>query len=256
MDLASIKKFFASLTLQKLVPVILIVVIGLLLVKLLLKLFDRVLERSRLERTMFSFLRAVMRALLYTILVLVAASSLGVDVTSLVAILSVVSLAISLAVQNALSNVVGSVTLLTTHPFHVGDFVEIGSDSGTVADRIADQTQSMLAGIGTVFAPIFAPLGFADWRCATALISGFIAKESVVSTLQILLGASAVSTLFTTKTALSFLVFTLLYTPCVAAIAAIRREVGSAPRAALIALTQCCVAWLAAFVLYQLVLIL
>ena len=125
MDLASIKKFFASLTLQKLVPVILIVVIGLLLVKLLLKLFDRVLERSRLERTMFSFLRAAMRTLLYTILVLVAASSLGVDVTSLVAILSVVSLAISLAVQNALSNVVGSVTLLTTHPFHVGDFVEI-----------------------------------------------------------------------------------------------------------------------------------
>lgn len=68
MDLASIKKFFASLTLQKLVPVILIVVIGLLLVKLLLKLFDRVLERSRLERTMFSFLRAAMRTLLYTIL--------------------------------------------------------------------------------------------------------------------------------------------------------------------------------------------
>lgn len=116
--------------------------------------------------------------------------------------------------------------------------------------------QSLLAIIGRWLAPIFAPLGFADWRCATALISGFIAKESVVSTLQILLGASAVSTLFTTKTALSFLVFTLLYTPCVAAIAAIRREVGSAPRAALIALTQCCVAWLAAFVLYQLVLIL
>ena len=138
MDLASIKKFFASLTLQKLVPVILIVVIGLLLVKLLLKLFDRVLERSRLERTMFSFLRA---AMLYTILVLVAASSLGVDVTSLVAILSVVSLAISLAVQNALSNVVGSVTLLTTHPFHVGDFVEIGSDSGTVEEISVSYTK-------------------------------------------------------------------------------------------------------------------
>ena len=137
MDLASIKKFFASLTLQKLVPVILIVVIGLLLVKLLLKLFDRVLERSRLERTMFSFLRAAMRALLYTILVLVAASSLGVDVTSLVAILSVVSLAISLAVQNALSNV----TLLTTHPFHVGDFVEIGSDSGTVEEISVSYTK-------------------------------------------------------------------------------------------------------------------
>ena len=121
---------------------------------------------------------------------------------------------------------------------------------------VTDSAGSLLAIIGQRIAPVFAPLGFADWRCATALISGFIAKESVVSTLQILLGASAVSTLFTTKTALSFLVFTLLYTPCVAAIAAIRREVGSAPRAALIALTQCCVAWLAAFVLYQLVLIL
>ena len=121
---------------------------------------------------------------------------------------------------------------------------------------VTSSEQSLLAIIGRWLAPIFAPLGFADWRCATARSSGFIAKESVVSPLQILLGASAVSTLFTTKTALSFLVFTLLYTPCVAAIAAIRREVGSAPRAALIALTQCCVAWLAAFVLYQLVLIL
>lgn len=142
MDLASVKKFFASLTLQKLVPVILIVVIGLLLVKLLLKLFDRVLERSRLERTMFLVPAGGPCApLLYTILVLVAASSLGVDVTSLVAILSVVSLAISLAVQNALSNVVGSVTLLTTHPFHVGDFVEIGSDSGTVEEISVSYTK-------------------------------------------------------------------------------------------------------------------
>ena len=126
----------------------------------------------------------------------------------------------------------------------------------TRINPVSDNSQSLLAALGGLLAPLFAPLGFADWRCATALISGFIAKESVVSTLQILLGASAVSTLFTTKTALSFLVFTLLYTPCVAAIAAIRREVGSAPRAALIALTQCCVAWLAAFVLYQLVLLL
>ena len=94
---------------------------------------------------------------------------------------------------------------------------------------VTSSEQSLLAIIGRWLAPIFAPLGFADWRCATALISGFIAKESVVSTLQILLGASAVSTLFTTKTALSFLVFTLLYTPCVAAIAAIRREVGLRP---------------------------
>lgn len=69
---------------------------------------------------------------------------------------------------------------------------------------------------------MFAPLGFADWRCATSLISGFIAKESVVSTLEILLGGAALSTLFASRAAISFLVFTLLYTPCIAAVATIR----------------------------------
>ena len=117
---------------------------------------------------------------------------------------------------------------------------------------VADSADSLLAMVGQFLAPIFAPLGFADWRCATALISGFIAKESVVSTLEILLGTSALSALFTGKSAVSFLVFTLLYTPCVAAIAAIRREVGSAVRAAVIALSQCCVAYLAAFAVFSL----
>ena len=88
--------------------------------------------------------------------------------------------------------------------------------------------------------------------CAAALISGFIAKESVVSTLEILLGTSALGALFTTKSAVSFLVFTRLYTPCVAAIAAIRREVGSGFRAGVIALCQCCVAYLAAFAVFSL----
>ena len=114
-------------------------------------------------------------------------------------------------------------------------------------------SESLLAMIGQLLAPLFRPLGFADWRCTTALISGFIAKESVVSTLQILLGGAAVTTLLSTKAALSFLVFTLLYTPCVAAIAAIRREVGSAWRAAAICLSQCCVAWLCAFAVYGLI---
>ena len=114
-------------------------------------------------------------------------------------------------------------------------------------------SESLLAMIGQLLAPLFRPLGFADWRCTTALISGFIAKESVVSTLQILLGGAAVTTLLSTKAALSFLVFTLLYTPCVAAIAAIRREVCSAWRAAAICLSQCCVAWLCAFVVYGLI---
>ena len=115
---------------------------------------------------------------------------------------------------------------------------------------VESSADSLLAMVGQLLAPIFAPLGFADWRCATALISGFIAKESVVSTLEILLGTSALSALFTTKSAVSFLVFTLLYTPCVAAIAAIRREVGSPVRAGIIALSQCCVAYLAAFAVF------
>lgn len=117
---------------------------------------------------------------------------------------------------------------------------------------VTDSAGSLLAIIGRHIAPIFAPLGFADWRCAAALISGFIAKESVVSTLEILLGTSALGALFTTKSAVSFLVFTLLYTPCVAAIAAIRREVGSGLRAGVIALCQCCVAYLAAFAVFSL----
>ena len=115
---------------------------------------------------------------------------------------------------------------------------------------VSDSANSLLAMLGRLIAPIFAPLGFGDWRCATALVTGFIAKESVVSTLEILTAGSAITALFTTKTAVSFLVFTLLYTPCVAAIAAIRREVGSGLRAACVALSQCCVAWLAAYCVY------
>ncbi len=116
---------------------------------------------------------------------------------------------------------------------------------------VSDSARSLLAMLGRLIAPVFAPLGFGDWRCATALVTGFIAKESVVSTLEILTAGSALTALFTTRTAVSFLVFTLLYTPCVAAIAAIRREVGSSLRAATIALTQCCVAWLVSFVVFS-----
>ena len=100
---------------------------------------------------------------------------------------------------------------------------------------------------------VFAPLGFADWRCATSLISGFIAKESVVSTLEILLGGAALSTLFASRAAISFLVFTLLYTPCIAAVATIRREFNSTLKTVGVVLMQCCVAWIVAFVVYTLV---
>ena len=115
---------------------------------------------------------------------------------------------------------------------------------------VADSANSLLALIGQFIAPIFRPLGFGDWRCATALISGFIAKESVVSTLQVLLSGAAISSLLTTRSAISFLVFTLLYTPCVAAIATIRRELDSRLKTVGVVVLQCSVAWVVAFVAY------
>ena len=116
----------------------------------------------------------------------------------------------------------------------------------------ATPDSSLLAMVGSLIAPIFAPLGFGDWRVSTALITGFTAKESVVSTLTVLLGGStaALSSLFTPFTAVVFLVFTLLYTPCVAAIAAVRREMGSARAAAGVAFAQCAIAWVVAFLVH------
>lgn len=123
---------------------------------------------------------------------------------------------------------------------------------------VADSSASILAAIGRFIAPIFAPLGFGDWRVSTALITGFTAKEAVVSTLAILTGTdvdgvgAALSGIFTLQSAFSFLIFTLLYTPCVAAIAAIRRELNSGTKAALTALLQCMIAWIAAFLFSRL----
>ena len=123
---------------------------------------------------------------------------------------------------------------------------------------VSDSADSLLGTIGQVLAPLFVPLGFTDWRIPTALITGFTAKEAVISTMSVLLGTTvaqlngAMSTLFTPISAISFLVFTLLYTPCVAAVAAVKRELNSGLLAAGVALLQCVVAWVAAFGVYQL----
>lgn len=115
---------------------------------------------------------------------------------------------------------------------------------------VSDSSQSMLAILAGFLAPIFAPLGFGDWRMVTALISGFLAKESVVSTLGILFGSvKALQQTLTPATAASFLVFCLLYTPCVAAIASIRRELGRR-WAFQIVIFQCAVAWVCAFIVH------
>ena len=122
---------------------------------------------------------------------------------------------------------------------------------------LEDSSQSMLAAIGSAIAPVFAPLGFADWRASTALLTGLTAKEAVVSTLTVLTGAgtdsalsAALQAMFTPLTAFSFLVFTVLYMPCVAAFAAARRELGTG-RAVVNAAFQTGVAYVVAFLIYQ-----
>ena len=112
-------------------------------------------------------------------------------------------------------------------------------------NMVSDSSESILAAVAGFIAPVFAPLGLGDWRVVTSFISGFMAKESVVSTLEILFGSS-VSTAFTTLSAVSLLVFSLLYTPCVAAISSIRRELGH-KWAVLVVVWQCAIAWIAAF---------
>ncbi len=126
---------------------------------------------------------------------------------------------------------------------------------------VSDSADSLLAMVGRFIAPIFAPLGFGDWRVATSLISGFTAKEAVVSTMAVLYntGMNQLSSLlpdvFTAAAAVSFLTFTLLYTPCVAAVATIRREMGSRWATVLIVVMQCALAWIAAFAVYNIALL-
>lgn len=117
-------------------------------------------------------------------------------------------------------------------------------------DLVSNPADSLLALLGNALAPIFSPLGIMDWRISTAFITGFMAKESVVSTLSILAGDIVESGLFTQLTAFVFLVFCLLYTPCVAAIATVRRELGRR-YAVLVVLMQCSIAWCVAFAVYH-----
>jgi ferrous iron transport protein B len=122
---------------------------------------------------------------------------------------------------------------------------------------VENGANSLLAMFGQLIRYIFVPLGFSDWRVSTALLTGFTAKEAVISTLAVLTSANiselgdTLHTLFSPLSAFSFLIFTLLYTPCVAAIATVRRELGSVKGTAFVILYQTGFAWLAAFCFYQ-----
>ncbi len=113
---------------------VIITVVGLLLIRLANNLLDKLLQKSKLEKAAHSLLKGLLKTVLFVLLALIVASSLGVDVTGIVALASVLTLAVSLALQNMLANVIGGFTLLYTHPFGSGDFVEIAGQSGAVQE--------------------------------------------------------------------------------------------------------------------------
>ena len=111
-----------------------VLVLGLLVIRIVMKLLTKTLEKSKLEKAAHTLIISLSRVVLYVLLCLAAASALGIDVTGIVALASVLTLAVSLALQNALTNVIGGFTLLSTHPFHSGDYVEIAGQAGTVQE--------------------------------------------------------------------------------------------------------------------------
>ncbi len=120
--------------LTKVFAAIIIAVIGLFIIRLVMKLLGKTLEKSKLEKAAHSLIKTLVRTVLYILLALIVAASVGIDVTGIVALASVATLAISLALQNMLADVIGGITILYTHPFRSGDYVEIAGQSGTVQE--------------------------------------------------------------------------------------------------------------------------
>lgn len=135
--LETIKLWAASLgtiALDKLLPAVIILVIGILIIRIVMAVLNKALSASKLEKAAHGLIKSLASVVLYLLLSLMVADKAGIDVTSIIALASVLTLAVSLALQNMLANVIGGFTLLYTHPFHSGDYVDIGADSGTVVE--------------------------------------------------------------------------------------------------------------------------
>ncbi|NLD05631.1 MAG: mechanosensitive ion channel family protein [Synergistaceae bacterium] len=134
LDFSSVTQFFGKLTLSTLLPALIYLIGGLIISKLILSVLNRGLKKSNVDVTLHKFLRTTVKLVLHFIIFMVVASALGIQVTSLVAILSVAGLAISLSIQNLLSNVLSGLMLLSINPFKVGDYVDVGGTAGTVKE--------------------------------------------------------------------------------------------------------------------------
>ena len=120
--------------LGRLLPFLLILLVGMIIIRIIGAIINKALQKSKLEKAAHNLIKSLANAVMYVLLALIAASSLGIDVTGIVALASVVTLAISLALQNCLTNLIGGFTLVWTHPFKSGDFVEVAGQSGTVQE--------------------------------------------------------------------------------------------------------------------------
>ena len=133
----SIQAWFNNLpsnALGRLLPFVLIMLVGMIIIRIVQTIISKSLQKSKLEKVAHSLIRSVTNVVMYVLLAIIAASSLGIDMTGIVALASVITLAISLALQNSLTNLIGGFTLLYTHPFKSGDFVEVVGQSGTVQE--------------------------------------------------------------------------------------------------------------------------
>lgn len=170
------------LTWDHILPAVAIVAIGLILSQLVVAIAEKSLRKTRLEKAAHKLITSLLRVVCYVLLTLMAASALGIDVTGVVALASVISLAVSLSLQNALTNVIGGFTLLSTHPFKSGDFVEIAGQSGTVQE------------IGMAYTKLVTPDNKIISLPNSAVVAAQIVNYSTTGTRKLMLNISAAYT--------------------------------------------------------------
>ena len=159
--------------------VVIIAVVGMLIIRIVMKIINKMLQKSKLEKAAFSLIKTLARTVMGILLALIIASALGIDVTGVVALASVVTLAISLAVQNMLANIVGGFTILYTHPFGSGDYVEIAGQSGTVKE------------IGMAYTKLITPDNKVVSIPNSAVVSAEIVNYTVTGTRRVSIDISA-----------------------------------------------------------------
>lgn len=152
-DISSFVSALKGLSLSSILKIAVLAVVLLAVIRLLNGLFQKFLSKSKIDKSLHGFLRAAVKILMYLIAAMILAGSLSIDVTSLIALLSVAGLALSLAIQGALSNLAGGIVILTTKPLHVGDYVTIGSEEGTVEEIGMTYTKLMTWDRRMIFIP-------------------------------------------------------------------------------------------------------